>query len=55
MKNIKQILNFAYDNAYDLTVKKNFSTPKIYSAKGDLLKRWYVYFSFRDPNTSKLK
>ncbi|WP_452223520.1 tyrosine-type recombinase/integrase [Lacinutrix chionoecetis] len=59
MLNFKQIVTFAYDceyeNAYDLKIKKNFSTPKIYNAKGDLTKRWYVYFSFRNPETGKLK
>ena len=38
-----------------LATKKNFSTPKIYSAKGNLKKRWYVYFSFLNPETGKLK
>ncbi|WP_299385844.1 site-specific integrase [uncultured Lacinutrix sp.] len=59
MLNFNKIITFAYDNeydtAYDLKIKKNFSTPKIYNAKGDLTKRWYVYFSFRDPETGKLK
>lgn len=32
-----------------------FSTPKIFDAKGDLSKRWYVYFSYRHPKTGKLK
>ena len=36
-------------------MKKKYSTPKIYDAKGDLSKRWYVYFSFRNPNTDKLE
>jgi len=44
----------AYESAYDLSLKKQFSTPKIYMAKGDLNKRWYVYFSFRNPKTNKL-
>ncbi|APQ18771.1 tyrosine-type recombinase/integrase [Maribacter hydrothermalis] len=39
---------------HDLSTKSNFSAPKIYTAKGDLSKRWYVYFSFRDPVTKKL-
>ena len=39
---------------HDLSTKSNFSAPKIYTAKGDLSKRWYVYFSFRDPITKKL-
>ncbi|OIQ24105.1 site-specific integrase [Lacinutrix sp. MedPE-SW] len=59
MLNFKQVITFAYDyeyeNAYDLTKKKNFSAPKIYDANGDLSKRWYVYFSFRHPETGKLK
>jgi len=44
-----------YDCAYDLPVKKNFSSPKIYTANGDLQKRWYVYFSYRNPETGKLQ
>jgi integrase len=44
-----------YESAYDLSVKRNFSNPKIYSANGDLKKRWYLYFSFRDPKNGKMK
>ena len=59
MLNFNEILTFdsknAYDFAYDLSMRKNFSTPKIYTANGDLKKRWYVYFSFRNPETGKLK
>ncbi|WP_053977301.1 tyrosine-type recombinase/integrase [Mangrovimonas xylaniphaga] len=55
----EQIFAFAYESeyetAYDLSQKKNFSNPKIYTAKGDISKRWYVYFSFRDPKSGKLK
>jgi hypothetical protein len=35
-----------YESAYDLSVNRIFSTPKIYSANGDLKKRWYIYFSY---------
>ncbi len=35
--------------------KVSFSTPKIATSKGDIKKRWYVYYSFRDPSTGKLK
>ena len=45
----------AYANAYVLTAKKNYSEPKIYDASGDLSKRWYVYFSFRNPQTNLLE
>ena len=59
MPNFNEILTFeiksAYDFAYDLSMKNNFSTPKIYTANGDLKKRWYVYFSFRNPKTGRLK
>ncbi|MWW26061.1 hypothetical protein [Algibacter lectus] len=55
----EQIITFAYDieyeSAYDLTKPKNFSELKIYTAKGDLKKRWYVYFSYRNPESGKLK
>ncbi|SHK12700.1 hypothetical protein SAMN04488007_2095 [Maribacter aquivivus] len=43
-----------HDLEHDLSTKPNFSAPKIYTAKGDLSKRWYVYFSFRDPISQKL-
>jgi integrase len=46
---------FEYDLEHNLTLKTQFSTPKIYNAKGDLSKRWYVYFSFRNPKTGKLE
>jgi len=59
MPNFKELVTFEYENeyesAYDLSVKRNFSIPKIYSANGDLQKRWYVYFSFRDPKSGRLK
>jgi integrase len=32
----------------------NYSNPKIYDAGGDLSKRWYIYYSFRNPATKKL-
>ncbi|NJX16846.1 hypothetical protein [Tamlana crocina] len=59
MLTFKQILTFAYDSeyesAYDLSEKRRFSQPKIYTGNNDLSKRWYVYFSFRDPETGRLK
>ncbi|PTX60673.1 site-specific recombinase XerD [Kordia periserrulae] len=44
-----------YETAYDLKKLKQFSEPKIYTGKGDLSKRWYVYFSYRNPATGKLE
>ncbi|MBT8318077.1 MAG: site-specific integrase, partial [Lutibacter sp.] len=49
------IFESAYDFAYDLLMKSNYSNPKIYTANGDLNKRWYVYFSYRNPKTGRLK
>ena len=44
-----------HDLEHDLEHKTKFSTPKIFDAKGDLSKRWYIYFSYRNPRTGKLK
>ena len=59
MSTLNELLNFECQNEHvlehDLQMKKNFSTPKIYNANGDLKKRWYVYFSFRNPETDKLE
>jgi integrase len=55
MSKFKLLLLNAYDNAYDLATKKSYSEPKIYDAGGDLSKRWYVYYSFRNPETDKLE
>jgi integrase len=46
--------DFEHELEYNLTQKPQFSTPKIYNAKGDLSKRWYVYYSYRNPLTNKL-
>jgi len=56
MKNIKDFMRFAYSNAYYLgkSMKKNYSVG-ISNAKGDLSKRWYVWYSFRNPQTGKLE
>jgi len=59
MPNLNEMLIFEYESEYDLeydlSQKKLFSDPKIYTANGDLKKRWYVYFSYRNPKTGKLK
>lgn len=44
-----------HDLEHDLEHKTLYSTPKIYDADGDLTKRWYVYFSYRNPKTGKLE
>lgn len=59
MSTIFEKLIFTYENEHDLvhdsTKLDLYSSPKIYSAGGDLSKRWYVYFSFRNPETGKLE
>jgi len=40
-----------YKNEYTPPMKKRYSEPKIYTAKGDLSKRWYVYYRHRNPET----
>ncbi|MDO6600654.1 tyrosine-type recombinase/integrase [Tenacibaculum sp. 1_MG-2023] len=59
MRNIQEFITFSskieHDLEHDLEHKKLFSNPKIYSAKENLSKRWYVYFSFRNPTTGKLE
>lgn len=44
-----------HDLEHDLPKEKLYSIPKINTAKGDLSRRWYVYFSFRNPETGKMK
>tara|TARA_R110000787_G_scaffold70646_9_gene157072 strand:- start:6617 stop:6808 length:192 start_codon:yes stop_codon:yes gene_type:complete len=55
MLKFETVLADAYKSAYDSPLKKKFSDPKIYTANGDLKKRWYIYFSYRDPLTNRLK
>ena len=55
MSTLTDFLTFEYANAYDLSKAKQYSIPKIYDSKGDLTKRWYVYYSFRNPKTDKLE
>ncbi len=59
MPNLNELLTFEntieHVSEHDLLLKKNFSKPNIYTANGDLNKRWYVYFSFRNPKTGKLQ
>ncbi|WOD43755.1 phage integrase N-terminal SAM-like domain-containing protein [Hwangdonia lutea] len=58
MNTLKQFIIFEHGNEHDLehdlAHKKDFSDPKIYTANDDLSKRWYVYFSFRNPKTGKM-
>ncbi|QHI35734.1 Tyrosine recombinase XerC [Kordia antarctica] len=55
MPTFEQILTNEYVNEYISMAKQNYSEPKIYDAKGDLSKRWYVYFYYRNPEDGKMK
>jgi integrase len=59
MQSIYKFLTFTskieHNLEHDSKVFPLFSSPKIYTAKGNLSKRWYLYFSFRNPKTGKLK
>lgn len=59
MQTIYKLITLEYQNEHDLEhVLENiskFSEPKIFDANSDLTKRWYVYFSFRNPENGKLK
>lgn len=55
MESILEFITLEHRNEHDLEHKKQFSAPKIYNANGDLNKRWYVYFSYRNPISGKLE
>ncbi|QNM84604.1 site-specific integrase [Polaribacter pectinis] len=58
MQSIYEYLTFTtkieHDLEHDSKKSQLFSIPKIYIANGDLKKRWYVRFSFRNPETGKM-
>ncbi|WP_271855127.1 tyrosine-type recombinase/integrase [Patiriisocius marinus] len=54
MPNIHELIILEHGNEHVLEHDINYSIPKIYDANGDLSKRWYVYFSYRNPETNKL-
>jgi integrase len=51
---LKRLL-LEHKSEHDLTTKVKYSEPEIYTGNGDLSKRWYVYFSFRNPVTKYLE
>lgn len=59
MPSLNEFVIFEHDSEHvfepDFPLKKKFSTPKIYDANGDLSKRWYVRYSFRNPETGLLE
>ncbi len=55
MESILEFITLEHRIEHDLEHKKQFSSPKIYNAKGNLNKRWYVYYSYRNPISEKLE
>lgn len=60
MSRFKDILKNEYLNEYlneygEMERNHLFTTPKIYNAGGDISKRWYVYYSYRNPQTGKME
>ena len=55
MLTIYELVTFEAQNEHNLEHKKPFSIPKIYDANGDLNKRWYIYFTYLNPDTGKLE
>ena len=34
---------------------RNIHLPKLHDYSGDISRQWFIYFSFRDPATDKMK
>ena len=69
MSSISVYLTAVHDFVHDFSMKQQFSEPKIFTGRLDcakwnsyskaqqkaaLDKEWYVYYSFRNPETKKL-
>ena len=70
MSTISLLLRTVHDSVHDLPMKTNYSEPKIFTGSVEfsqwnklskqaqqaaLSKNWYVYYSFRNPQTGKFK
>ena len=55
MQSIYDFITIEGQNEHDLEYKTKFSSQKIFDGGGDLSKGWYVYFSYRNSKTGKLK
>ncbi|GAB5563766.1 MAG: hypothetical protein Wins2KO_08290 [Winogradskyella sp.] len=59
MQNIQQLVILEHINEHNfehrLRQNNKFTTPKINDFNGDLKKRWYVYFYYRNPETGKMQ
>lgn len=57
MRKKSKLLIKVYEKVHGLKVKKNYSEPKIYHGgeSFDIEKDWYLYYSFRNPETGLLE
>jgi len=55
MRSKIKLLLLEHEIEHDLKEKVRYSEPEIYDGDGDLSKRWYVYFSFRNPASGYLE
>ena len=59
MQNIQQLVILEHINEHNfehrLRQNNKFTTPKINDFNGDLKKRWYVYFYYRNPATGRMQ
>jgi len=55
MSSILRLLRFEHFSEQDLKKQKQYGKISTYDAGGDLEARWYIYFSFRNPETGKLE
>jgi hypothetical protein len=70
MSKLLLLLLAVHDTVHDLPMKTNYSEPKIFTGKVDvskwnklskqeqneaISKQWYVYYSFRNPQTGKFE
>lgn len=55
MSKLYRLLQIEYVSEYGFEMKKQYSGPYIFNAGGNLNKRWYIYYSFRNPQTGYLE
>ncbi|AMD84915.1 hypothetical protein SAMN05444369_102235 [Capnocytophaga haemolytica] len=55
MRKFTELVRNEYRNEYTMKKAKDYTEPKVYDAGGDLSKRWYVYYSVRNPETDRLE
>ena len=55
MLSIYRLLQFEQESEHNLKKKKQYGKVSIFNAGGDLSARWYVYYTFRNPENGHLE